>query len=319
MSRLDSLRRRLADLTGMSDRVARLEHRLDELAILEARTLIRDLDRARDIHDAEFSVFSQFGDDGILQYLVACVGVQAHERRFVEFGVENYREANTRFLLVNDNWSGLVIDGSPANVEEIRRDPIYWRHDLVAESAFIDRDNIAGLIARHGFDRDLGILSIDVDGNDFWIWKALDLTPPIIVVEYNSVFGRERAVTIPYDPGFVRSQAHPSHLFWGASLKALALLAQQKGYALVGSNSAGNNAYFVRNDLAGGLPSLTAHDAYVESKFRESRDDAGKMTYLRGTARLEAIEEMTVYDVETESLVSLAEVREAGRSADRNK
>lgn len=296
-----------------------LDRRLDDLALMQGTLLSRQLEergRLSSIQDAEFRVFSQFGDDGILQYLTRAVAIQPGERRFVEFGVEDYSESNTRFLLLHDNWSGLVLDASVENVASIRSDPIYWRHDLVAEEAFIDRDNISELLSRNGFDRDLGLLSIDVDGNDFWIWQALDLAPPIVVVEYNSIFGADRAVTVPYDAGFVRAAAHSTHLYWGSSLKALFLLAQQKGYALVGSNSAGNNAYFVRDDALGNLPRLTAKEGYVESKFRESRDVEGRMTYLRGASRLAAIADMSVYDVEAEALVLLAELRSDSRLPD---
>jgi hypothetical protein len=260
-----------------------------------------------DIHEAEFQIFSQFGDDGILQYLIE----QAHPpvEKFIEFGVQDYSESNTRFLLLNNNWSGLVIDGNPTNIEVVKRQAYYWRHDLQAIAQFVDRDNINSLFEAADFSGEIGLLSIDIDGNDYWVWEAIHTVNPVIVtVEYNSVFGPEHAVTIPYDPMFNRTQAHYSNLFWGASLKALCLLAEKKGYALVGCNSAGNNAHFVRKDKICNIPVKTAFQGYIESKFRESRDKEGMLTYLRGQQRLEAIKDMQIFDIEKNDTAVIREI-----------
>ena len=98
------------------------------------------------INEREFKVYSQWGEDGIIQFLLRHVEIK--NSVFVEFGVENYLEANTRFLLVNNNWSGLVIDGDPTNVSIIQSDPIYWRHNLKADCAFVTKDNINELLKR---------------------------------------------------------------------------------------------------------------------------------------------------------------------------
>src|SRR5215471_15043314 len=185
---------------------ADLQRNVEEAKILAAKHLINDI-AARgiinDLADAEFRVFSQFGEDGIIQYLIQHVPIR--EKRFVEFGVGKYSEANTRFLLLNDNWSGLVIDGDPYYVDYIKKDRFYWRNDLKAVCAFIDRDNINALLEQNGFADGIGVLSIDIDGNDYWIWESISVTKPaIVVVEYNSVFGSRRAVTIPYDRSFDR-------------------------------------------------------------------------------------------------------------------
>lgn len=190
-------------------------------------------------------MFSQFGDDGIIQYLEHVLGIGPAHKVFIEFGVQDYTESNTRFLLLSDNWRGLVLDGSRAHVDCVRCDPISWRHDLTAAHAWIDRDNINDLIAIHGCAGEIGLLSIDLDGNDYWVWEAIRVVDPIIVVaEYNAVFGSRHAVTVAYDPQFDRTKAHDSNLYWGALLPALHFLAAKKGYAFVGTNSAGNNAYF---------------------------------------------------------------------------
>jgi len=282
---------------------------LAESKILAAKVLINQI-AARgvlpDIRDAEFKVFSQFGEDGILQYLIRQTRIPRELNTFIEFGVETYVEANTRFLLVNDNWRGLIIDGSEDNIARIKENPLYWRHDLTAVAAFINAENINQLIADAGFAGEIGILSVDIDGNDYWVWKQIDVVNPIIVVaEYNSVFGPDVAVTIPYDPKFVRSKAHHTNLYWGCSLKALKLLADRKGYALVGSNSAGNNAFFVRRDCLHDLKEISVESAYVESRFRESRDSKGALTFLGGKARLKEIENMGIYDIENDRMVTI--------------
>ena len=310
MTTFRTLRQLARELMGLSGRLAATDRRLDQLKELTAKLLISQIKAHGvydDIHDAEFKVYSQFGDDGIIQYLIN--NVEVGSRSFAEFGVEDYTEANTRFLLANDNWRGLVIDGSEENVRHIRSDSIYWKHDLTAVCRFLDAGNINEVIAESGFSGPLGLLSIDIDGNDYWVWEALTVVDPaIVVVEYNSVFGPERAVTIPYDPAFRRAAAHHSNLYMGCSLKALCLLAERKSYAFVGSNSSGNNAYFVREDKFGHIRRHSAESGYVESRFRESRDAEGRLTYVSGKERLAVIGEMPVYDLEKGSLVKIREL-----------
>jgi hypothetical protein len=126
------------------------------------------------------------------------------------------------------------------------------------------------------------------------------VSPRILIVEYNSVFGPEAAITVPYDPGFVRSEKHPSWLYWGASIAALTRLANQKGYALVGGNRAGNNAFYVRRDVLGDLPEVSVEQAYAPSRFRESRGPDGELSYVSDHHHRRAlIAQMPVVDVVT--------------------
>lgn len=251
------------------------------------------------LSEVEFKVFSQFGDDGIIQWLIHNLDIP--NKTFVEFGVENYRESNTRFLLMNNNWSGFVMDASEQSVAQIVNSEYYWRHQLTAKAAFVDEENVNSLVASSGFAPELGLLHIDIDGNDYWIWKKLNTVSPILLIlEYNSVFGIERSITIPYDPAFCRNKAHYSNLYVGASLRALYELSAEKGYAFIGCNSAGNNAYFVRRDkLNEHVREVTLHEGYVESKFRESRDVKGRLTFLSGSDRLKAIKGIPVYNTHT--------------------
>jgi hypothetical protein len=255
--------------------------------------------------EVEFKVFSQWGDDGIIQWLVS--NLNFTNKSFIEFGVENYKESSTRFLMMNNNWSGLVMDGSAPNINHIKDSEYFWRHHLIAKASFIDADNINDLIYSSNLGPDVGIMHIDLDGNDYWIWKAINVVSPVVViVEYNSVFGLERAITVPYDKDFTRYKAHYSGLYCGASLRALHKIASVKGYAFIGCNSAGNNAYFVRKDqLNDNVREVPLETGYVLSKFRESRDQNGRLTYLAGQDRLDVIRGMPVYNVETNEIEKL--------------
>jgi hypothetical protein len=261
-----------------------------------------------DLRDAEFSVFSQFGEDGIIQYLIHKVPIK--NDTFVEFGVESYAESNTRFLLAHDNWRGLIIDSGSEHAEFLERTGLLWRHHIDARTAFISRENINDLIGAAGVRGDIGLLSIDIDGNDYWVLEAIDVVSPrILVVEYNSTFGPEAAVTIPYDASFRRDEAHYSNLYWGASLAALADLATAKGYTLVGGNSAGNNAFFVRSDVVGDLSAVPVAEAYAAARFRESRNAEGGFSLIADQAeRLRLLKDLPLRDVRAARDTTVAEL-----------
>jgi hypothetical protein len=266
-----------------------------QIGALQAR-LVEQLGPS-DIERAEFRVFSQFGEDGIIQFLTQRVPI-VHEI-FVEFGVEAYRESNTRFLLGHAAWRGLIIDGGEAHKRFLEVSGLAWRTRIGAISAIIDRDNINALIAGAGIDGDIGLLSVDLDGNDYWVLEAIEVVSPrIMVVEYNSLFGSERAVTVPYDPVFIRSRMHYSQLYWGASLAALTRLAESKGYALVAGNRAGCNAFFVREDVLGEIPRRTVAECWRPAQFRDARGTQGELTYLDDDrAKLALLRDMPLVDV----------------------
>lgn len=298
------LRRIIRIFTG--DIVSRVDRNTILLAKLHVDR-IRNSEAVSDLSEVEFQAFSQWGEDGIIQYLISKVPIP--DKSFVEFGVENYTEANTRFLLVNDGWRGLVLDGSKHNIDYIRKDDIYWRHELTAVCLFITRDNINDALISSGFVDDIGLLSIDIDGNDYWVWDAIDaVRPRIVVCEYNSSFGARHAVTIPYDEQFDWSAGHHSRLYFGASLPALCSLAESKGYDFVGCNSAGVNAFFVRKDVEHGLPVLSAADGFVQSNVRQSRDESGNLSSRSGDARLEVISDLPLHDVSSDKRVRVKDI-----------
>lgn len=146
-----------------------------------------------------------------------------------------------------------------------------------------------------------------MDGNDYWIWKRINAISPIVVVlEYNSIFGIDRAITIPYVRDFFRTAGHYSNLYCGSSLRALYQVSAEKGYSFIGCNSAGNNAYFVRKDKLNNIVRETSLiNGYAVSKFRESRDKEGHLTYLAGNDRIAAIRGMPVYNIDTNQIEKL--------------
>lgn len=285
---------------GLLNSKSLLENETSLLAIGAMLSKQQTLLNTTDLNEYEFKIFSQFGDDGIIQYLIKNVAIK--NKVFIEFGVENYLESNTRFLMMNNNWKGFVMDGSKEAIEDLKKQSWYWKYDLSAKAVFIERENINELLKETGFS-DIGLLHIDLDGNDYHIFTHLDLSklnPAIVILEYNSVFGNERAISIPYQKDFVRTKAHYSNLYWGASLPALQYAADQKGYALIGSNLAGCNAYFVRKDLLGEkVKTVSVKEAYKESLYRESRNPDYSLSYLSGSERLHVIKGMPVINVVT--------------------
>ena len=252
----------------------------------------------RDLSEVEFRVFSQWGEDGIIDWL--CAHVPVPNTRFVEFGVETFAEANCRFLMQNRNWKGLVIDGSEANMRSLRDQAYFWKYDLTALTSFVTAENINALIADAGFGGPLGLLSIDVDGNDYWIWKNIDVVSPAIVVcEVNPILGDKLAITVPYDPSFTRFEKHYSGLFFGASIGALRHCAKLKGYSFLGTNANGINAFFVQDSLASSVTSLLSESRAFAGRHRDSRDEEGRLSFKGGLERLALISDMSVVDVTT--------------------
>jgi len=251
----------------------------------------------KSLKDCEFSVFSQWGEDGILQFLLN--HIEFPSRTFIEFGVEDFRESNCRFLMMNDNWRGLVIDGSDNNIDRIKSSEYFWRHELDAVSEFITSDNINDVLIEYGFsDKTPGILSVDIDGQDFWVLSAIKTRPALVITEYNAVFGPDRAISVPPKKDFVRSDAHSSNLYFGASLSAFRHWANNNGYVFIGTNSVGLNAFFVRGDLINPVLQELADTAeFTSSRFRESRSTDGNLTYLQGEDRARAIAGLPVTNV----------------------
>jgi len=295
------LNKMVTRLRGHNRTLCSLDSRLDELKVNQGKILgeLYRLKNSSNIQDYEFKIFSQWGEDGIIQKLVSCIEIK--NKTFIEFGVQDFTESNCRYLMMNDNWSGFVIDGATENIERLKSSYYYHQYQIDSLAAFITRENINELLRQSRFERDLGILCIDLDGVDYYIYEAIEeFYPRILILEYNAVFGKNRKIAVPYDAAFFRTTNHFPNLYYGASLAAMEYLAAKKGYTLVGTTSSGGNAFFVRNDLMNSeLRARTANEAFSDSTSRESRDASGKLTHVGGSDRLAIIRGLPVFNVES--------------------
>ena len=301
---------KLNHLAGALSRLLKLDRHTDAIKINQGRILtqMQRPDATKPLWQHEFKVFSQWGEDGIIQFLVNHLNVA--NRTFIEFGVEDFAESNCRFLLMKDYWSGFVIDGSEKNIARLRASYFYWQNQLTSKASFITRENVAALLDESGFDKELGILSVDIDGVDYHVLEALgQWRPAILIVEYNEAFGAQRPVTVPYDPTFVRRKKHVSNQYWGANLPAFCHLADQRSYALVGVNGVASNAFFVRRDLLNEhVREVNLHSCSGQANFRDSRGASGELTFLSGRSRALAMADMPVVDVATGQTLTVGDL-----------
>lgn len=210
----------------------------------------------------EYGILSQNGEDGIIRYLFSEIGYGS--KIFLEFGF-GVTQNNSLRLMLHEGFSGLFIDGSKIEVkrfnQSIKRIGIT---NVKAVHKLITVENLKSIIVENELPKDIDLLSIDVDGNDYWFWEEITyLNPKIVIVEYNASLGFIRSQTVPYDPFFDRNKKHRSGFYHGASLAALFKLGSKKGYSLVGCDSNGVNAFFVRNDcLVGSIKALSPEEAF---------------------------------------------------------
>lgn len=205
------------------------------------------------LNEVEFRAFSQNGEDGILLYIFSLIGV--HSGTCVEICAGDGIQCNTANLILNHGWNGLLVDGSEDNVSKGVR--FYSSHPDTFSfppkfvHAWVDREGINDLIQDNGFSGDVDLLSLDLDGVDYWIWDAIEvISPKVVVAETQCIWGANRSVTVPYRRDFRSPLVNGFGVYSGASLPAFARLAKRKGYRLVGSQALGFNAFFIRNDLA---------------------------------------------------------------------
>lgn len=264
---------------------------------------IKQLPANTPLRETEFSVYSQFGEDGILQFITHHLRDRLPNQLFVEIGVQNYVEANTRFLLENDCWEGVVLDASEADIKYIHASNFYWRNALHAKHVFVTKDNINQTLQALNLPKEIGLLSIDIDGNDYWVLEQIDVVhPAIIIVEYNSFFGSDAAISIPYRENFIWQKHHPATYF-GASLPAFCYLLEKKGYELVGSTQAGNNAFFVDKKVnQGKLRAVTCAEGYRKAIFNSIPTNAVD----KFSAQLPCLQYHQVVDVKSQSLKRLS-------------
>lgn len=295
------------ELQGMVGRFGAIQDNATDRLLMSQGALLKRSTDQDDFSDHGFKVFSQWDEDGLIQYLIDRCEIP--NRVFVEIGVGDYRECNTRFLLFNNRWSGFAFEGTADDVSRIRSSDWYWRYPLEARHAFVTVENINKLFASVGLEGDIGLLSIDVDGVDYWIWKALEIVSPrIVICEYNGIFGPNAAVTVPYSADFDRMRQHYSGLYAGASISALRRLSAEKGYTFVGTNVGGNNAFFVRNDVLSSGRAVPSNRTYVEPLFREGRRADGSLSYESPKLGRRLIADMPLIDVRSGQAIRVSDV-----------
>lgn len=264
--------------------------------------------KINDLSDLEFSVFSQWGDDGIINWLIENLNIK--KKIFVEIGTENYKESNTRFLLMKRNWTGYLIEGNKNYTDDIKKQKIYWKYDLNIINKYVDRENINSILGKLNLPKDIGLLSLDIDGIDYWVWQKIKIIKPVIFIcEYNAVLGDIRSLTVPYTKNFDRNKYHHSNLAFGASIKAFQKLATNKGYVLIGTNSNGVNAYFIRKEYFVKIKKKIKNIKKFSSKFRESRSNDNSKSFLRGIKRMREIENIKFIDLDKKKIISLKKIK----------
>ena len=271
---LDEVRQQRKELAAVAERLTSLEDQQAAMGVTVSKIFKRVVHLEPDVHavlralrlDADaleyperltarrYRLESQNEEDGITLALFDEIG--AKSRTFVEIG-SGLSGGNSACLARELGWTGLMVDGSEAHMAQVaRRFP-----RVQAVAAWITRENVNQLVTDAGLVGEVDFLSIDLDGNDYWVWEALTAcSARVVVVEYNSAFGAERAVTIPYDPKFDRHNYR--FVYYGASLAALAKLAIAKGYRLVATEPHGVNAFFLRNDVGPSIPACTPERAF---------------------------------------------------------
>lgn len=200
----------------------------------------------------ERQVYSQNGEDGIIAEIFRRIDTKS--KFFVEFGVGNGLENNTVYLLLK-GYTGYWIESNRKDVERINQkfNFLIDKKALLVKHAFVTAENIETLFEEANVPREFDLLSIDIDGNDYYVWKSIkNYHPRVVVIEYNALFPPDVEWIMKYNPKFTTRGT----CYFGASLKSLEILGTKKGYKLVGCDFRGVNAFFVREDL-------------VEDKFLE--------------------------------------------------
>lgn len=259
--------------------------------------------------DAEVKVYSQWGEDGILDYIFRRLEIP--KPKVIEVGAGDFTECNSRFLAENLNASVVAIDIRDDLIEAISKTNLIWKTHILGIQTWVTSSNINKLIekAQH-FMGGVDMVSLDLDGNDFWIINAADLTGiSVVVVEYNPLFGNLKALTVPEEDAFDRTKKHFSWLYYGASLKAFVNVLSSKGFRFIGTNRVGNNAFFVASSMSHLIPFSPNpnSDCYFDWRVRESRDRSSKLSYLSGQDRFNEIQKLPLVDLLSGEMTNLHE------------
>ena len=252
------------------------------------------------LNEVDFKVFSQNGEDGIIDYLL--FSLQIEKPKFIEIGVGDYYESNTRFLFERSSGDGLIIDIIDNFQKRVEKNIRLWRGNLKILNRKIDSENILATLKEFNFFDNIDLFSIDVDSIDYWILEKMPKKfCKLIVAEYNPYFGSNLEISVPNDKNFDRSKYHHSNLCFGASLKSIINLLDRKGFVFLGTNLFKNNAFFVNSDFKDNLfleiPNNNELNSFTNASFRESRDINNKLNFIDPKDILNEIKKCKVVDL----------------------
>ena len=275
-----------------------LKFMVGQAAVMSSRSNSQNFEN---LWDAEVKVFSQWGEDGILDFLCEKIGIS--KPNIIEIGAGNFMECNSRFIAEFRNANVIAVDGRDDLTTAVKASPLYWKSNIIPIVEWVTPDNINRImdIGEEQFGK-VDIFSIDLDGNDYWILRDVSLlNVAIVVLEYNPIFGASLKVTIPRNDEFDRYKSHFSGLYYGASLQAFIDLMLAKGFDFVCTNRVGNNAFFVHSRYVDrfDFDTKSNYNKYVDWRIRESRSPKGELTYLSGSERLKVINDLPLIDLNT--------------------
>lgn len=213
--------------------------------------------------DTGFRVFSQNDEDGLLLYIFSQIGFT--NKICIDMAFGSPFGANVTNLICNWGFTGLLVEGNPIDfsIQFFKQHPDTWIYPPKIIQSWITAENVNELCEKNGILGEIDLFSLDIDGVDYWIWKALDIVSPrIVVCEFANFIDADKSIAVPYKPDFNRFDIHED--FMGASLSAFVKLAKGKGYRLIGCNKYGFNAFFLRNDLGVDIfPEIIAKDCLM--------------------------------------------------------
>ncbi len=264
----------------------------------------KNYSKVNKLSDVDYKIFSQNGEDGILDYLLYQLKIE--KPKYIEIGVGDYTESNTRFIFERCSPKGTVVDCLENLEEKIKKNFSLWKSELKIVNDFVNPNNIIKIMREADTLNNLDIFSLDIDGIDYWILKELPKDfSKIAIVEFNPIFGKNLKVSVPNIINFDRKKYHYSNLCFGMSLQAAIEIMNEKNFYFVGTNLLRNNAFFVsknykkekyfKNLMINNIENST------DANFTESRDIKGNLNFLNYQKRVKEILECEVIDLSVNS------------------
>ena len=258
--------------------------------------------------DAEVSVFSQNGEDGILNYI--CDKLELGKPSVIEIGAGNFTECNSRYLAEHRSANVLAVDSRTDLESTVSKLFVYAKTNLLTRTCWVTTENINFLIESAKIEfGDVDIFSLDLDGNDYWVLEAADLSGiKVIVVEFNPLLSKTLPVSVPKDEKFDRTMKHSSWVYYGANLYAFIYLLEQRDFIFIGTTRHGSNAFFIEKSHIGRFNLLRDDlELFSDVRARESRGENGELTFTSADKRQSLIADQPVVIVSTGKVVKISE------------